>query len=541
MNKPIDIRPDHAAIVQDILTAHLPETTSVRVFGSRAKWSAKTYSDLDLAIKAKQRLPSSLLSELSEAFSESELPFKVDVVDWQTASQEFRDIIDRDGLPLPWPSLPLSHFIDPNRSICYGIVQPGEVVKDGVPIVRVNNFGPSGLDVSSALRVDQSIEAQYARSRLQGDELLVTLVGSVGQSAIAPPELKGWNVARAIGVVPLKDSLNTHWVKFVLAGPQAQDFLLQRANTTVQTTINLRDLSELPIPTPPRPVMERIIAALGALDDKIELNRRMNETLEAMARAIFKDWFGDFGPTRAKMAMRGEDPQKENVARAPYLAPDIWSLFPDRLDDDGKPEGWETFQLQQLANHHTRGVNPLSTPDALFEHFSLPAYDAGRSPARDVGSQIKSNKTTVPTDAILLSKLNPEIERVWLVEAASDRQQICSTEFLAFNPTLRANRSTLFGVFTSLKFREMLRSMVTGTSNSHQRISPPNLLQKNVLTASPPAICLYDKIVAPLLNRVLANRAESRTLAATRDLLLPKLMSGEIRVRDAETLVEAVA
>ncbi|MFN7305340.1 MAG: restriction endonuclease subunit S, partial [Acetobacteraceae bacterium] len=74
---------------------------------------------------------------------------------------------------------------------------------------------------------------------------------------------------------------------------------------------------------------EAIASVLGALDDKIELNRRMNETLEATARAIFKDWFVDFGPTRAKME-----------GRAPYLAPDIWSLFPDRLDEKGKPEGW---------------------------------------------------------------------------------------------------------------------------------------------------------------------------------------------------------
>ena len=78
----------------------------------------------------------------------------------------------------------------------------------------------------------------------------------------------------------------------------------------------------------------RIISILGALDDKIDLNRRMNETLEAMARAIFKDWFVDFGPTRAKME-----------GRAPYLAPEIWSLFPDRLDNEGKPEGWEVGRL----------------------------------------------------------------------------------------------------------------------------------------------------------------------------------------------------
>ncbi len=91
------------------------------------------------------------------------------------------------------------------------------------------------------------------------------------------------------------------------------------------------DLSQLRIPAPPVSEQKAIASVLGALDDKIELNRRMNETLEAMARAIFKDWFVDFGPTRAKLE-----------GRLPYLAPDIWSLFPDRLDEEGKPDGWTT-------------------------------------------------------------------------------------------------------------------------------------------------------------------------------------------------------
>jgi len=292
--------------------------------------------------------------------------------------------------------------------------------------------------------------------------------------------------------------------------------------STTRAAVYVRELS---VPEPPE--QRAIASVLGALDDKIELNTQTNNTLEATARAIFKDWFVDFGPTRAKMEHR-----------APYLAADIWSLFPDRLDEDGKPEGWETFRLGQLASHHTGGLTPLSTPEVEFEHFSLPAYDARRTPAIDLGSQIKSNKTIIPADAILLSKLNPEIERVWLVESASNRQQICSTEFLVFTAAGVASRSLLFGLFTDPVFRAMLLSMVTGTSNSHQRISPSNLLQKDVLTASRATISQYELIVAPLLNRVLANRAEARTLATTRDFLLPKLMSGEVQIKDAEKLAE---
>ena len=124
------------------------------------------------------------------------------------------------------------------------------------------------------------------------------------------------------------------------------------------------DVRNLTFSLPPITEQRALGELLQSLDDKIELNRRMNETLEAMARAIFKDWFVDFGPTRAKIAMRGEDPQNEGVARAPYLAPDIWSLFPDHLDDIGKPEGWTTSTIGQEVE--VLGGSTPSTKEPTF-------------------------------------------------------------------------------------------------------------------------------------------------------------------------------
>jgi type I restriction enzyme S subunit len=254
----------------------------------------------------------------------------------------------------------------------------------------------------------------------------------------------------------------------------------------------------------------------------------MNATLEAMARALFRDWFVDFGPTCAK-----------TEGRPPYLSLNLWSLFPDRLDDEGKPEGWEVLRLEQIAEHHKRTISPSDHPERMFEHFSLPAFDKGQSPALDLGETIKSNKTLVPKDAVLLSKLNPEILRVWLPEASSGNQQIASTEFLAFTGKHGVGRNLLFCLFSDHQFREMLQSLVTGTSKSHQRISPPDLMRREVLTGQGDTVRAFEITVSPILDRVLANRAESRTLAQTRDLLLPRLMSGELRVVEAERAVEA--
>ena len=225
---------------------------------------------------------------------------------------------------------------------------------------------------------------------------------------------------------------------------------------------------------------------------------------------------------------------------APYLSPDLWSLFPDSLDDQGKPEGWETFSLGQIAEHHTKTLTPAKMAESEVEHFSLPAYDKGQIPAIDHGASIKSNKTLVPAEAVLLSKLNPEIPRVWMPETHSRLQQVSSTEFLAYTAKVGAGRSLLFCLFSDQGFREMLHGMVTGTSKSHQRISPPSLLAREVIIGAQEMFGVFEQLVAPFLNRVRENRAESRTLAQTRDLLLPRLMSGELRVAEAERAAEAV-
>lgn len=147
---------------------------------------------------------------------------------------------------------------------------------------------------------------------------------------------------------------------------------------------------------------------LRSLDDKIELNRRMNETLEAMARALFKDWFIDFGPVRAKM--EGRQP--------PGLSPEIAALFPDKLDEEGKPEGWAEATLDDVAALATQSTSPSRSPEALYEHYSIPAFDAGRTAVFELGRAIKSNKYLVHSDAVLVSKLNPETARVLVADCS---------------------------------------------------------------------------------------------------------------------------
>ncbi len=180
-------------------------------------------------------------------------------------------------------------------------------------------------------------------------------------------------------------------------------------------------------------------------------------------------------------------------------------------------------------------LSPSAEPVRVFEHYSIPAHDTGQEPVLERGETIKSNKIIVPEGAVLLSKLNPEINRVWLPNPRGDAPQIASTEFLCSTPAGATGRALLYSLLRSEGFRQKLQAMVTGTSKSHQRVSPSALIQTEVLTGAERIFEEFETVASPFLVQTITNRAEISTLAAIRDALLPKLISGELRVRHAET------
>ena len=293
---------------------------------------------------------------------------------------------------------------------------------------------------------------------------------------------------------------------------------------------------------PPKDEQRAIAHILGTLDDKIELNRQMNETLEAMVRALFKSWFVDFLPVRANMEARnrkartqtGDPVRTKAERRSPGLPRHIADRFPDSFEDSelGEiPKGWRAAPFREAAVLYRDTVNPLDMPDAEFVHFSIPAYDEGGTPKCELGATIKSLKFRVPDDGILFSKLNPAIERVWLVDFPLKATAVCSTEFLVFRARSPFTRAFVYSLSRSSNFRCAIQSSVTGTSNSHQRTQPDSVLSILSPLPSHHIIDAFEKIVAPLLLDIQIKNRESRTLAALRDTLLPKLISGELRLK----------
>ncbi len=284
---------------------------------------------------------------------------------------------------------------------------------------------------------------------------------------------------------------------------------------------------------------QRAIAhILGTLDDKIELNRRMSETLEAMARALFKSWFVDFDPVRAKMEGRWQRGQS-----LPGLPAHLYDLFPDRLVDSelGEiPEGWGVKSIGDLAEvvggstpktecaeFWDGGTHHWVTPKDL-SGLSMPVLLDTERKITDAGlAQISSG--LLPRGTVLLSSRAP-IGYLAIAEVPVAVNQ----GFIAMKP--RQGVSNLFLLRWARAAHDEILSHANGST--FLEISKASFRPIRVVTPPTPIMDAFDQFSRPMYGKVVENALESRTLAALRDALLPKLISGEIRVKDAERFLQ---
>lgn len=295
-----------------------------------------------------------------------------------------------------------------------------------------------------------------------------------------------------------------------------------------QPLLNQRTLNSIPAVIPSPQEQRPIAALLASLDDKIEQNRRTSHALEKLARATFKAWFVDFEPVKAKAA---------GATSFPGMPPKGFAALPTRLVDSPTgpiPEGWETGTVGDIATLSKLQVNPQVCEDELFEHFSIPAYDSGLYPVVEHGGGIKSQKFLVTAGCVLLSKLNPRIPRVWLPSPPGGRRQIASTEFLVIVPNPGWSREALYCLFQQEAFRDSLAQSASGTSNSHQRIRPGDLLARQLVIPPSPIMQTFAGQAGALMTLRESLQFESSKLAGMRDYLLPRLLSGQVKINLAE-------
>jgi type I restriction enzyme, S subunit len=298
----------------------------------------------------------------------------------------------------------------------------------------------------------------------------------------------------------------------------------RKGETDMADYVSLTAQRELKVPVPPITLQRAIAATLGVLRDKIEVNRRMNETLEQIARAIFKSWFIDFDPIRAKI--EGRDTR---------LTPDIAALFPDRFietENGEMPEGWRQANFASL-------VEPISDV-VKAEEFSPeePYIGLEHMPRRSITlgywgatEELASHKARFRQGDILFGKLRPYFHKVGRALVNG----ICSTDIVVLRPT--ATHCGALALFVASSDAFVAFNDVASTGTKMPRTSWGRMREYPIALPTAEAASAFQHLAAPMLDRIHLNVFESRSLAALRDLLLPKLMSGKIRVRDAERLV----
>ncbi len=291
-------------------------------------------------------------------------------------------------------------------------------------------------------------------------------------------------------------------------------------------TLNRNHVHPIRVSWPPLHEQRAIAHILGTLDDKIELNRRMNETLEAMARALFQSWFVDFDPVRAKAEGR-------DTGLPPHLA----DLFPDRFEDSALgeiPAGWSVGTLGNVAEHPRRSIQPddidPETPYIALEHMPkrcIALFDWG------VADGLESNKFQFKRGEILFGKLRPYFHKVGVAPVDG----VCSTDIVVIAPKKTVWFGYVLGHTSSAAFVEFTNASSTGTKMP--RTSWADMARYEIVLPPEYLAEVFSTNLQASVYRIIAGIHESRTLAALRDTLLPKLISGELRVKAAERLLEA--
>jgi type I restriction enzyme S subunit len=409
-----------------------------------------------------------------------------------------------------------------------------DYVPVGIPSVMPVNIGDNRIVEDGIMRITEADATRLSRHRLQVGDIVYSRRGDVERRALVREPQAGWLCGTGCLKVRLgKGIADPLFASLYLGHPAVRQWIVQHAVGATMPNLNTEIMSAIPFALPPLAEQKRLAHILGTLDDKIELNRRMNATLEAMSRVIFKSWFVDFDPVRQKTA--GQQPVGMDAQTA--------ALFPDSFDDSeiGEvPKGWTVQPISELAEiaggstPSTRepqfwdgGVHRWATPKDL-SNLQVPVLlETERRLTVSGVAQITSG--LLPIGTVLLSSRAP-IGYLAIAEAPVAINQ----GFIAMKPA--DGVSHLFLLRWTAASHDEIVSRANGST--FLEISKSNFRPIPVVRPTQAVMDAFHERAFPLFRRVVACERESRSLAALRDTLLPKLLSGEIRVPQAEEAIE---
>ena len=530
LDRPIDITAEQRKIVTDLLERHLPDTAAW-IYGSRVKWTARPQSDLDMVVFATPE-QNGRVSDLRETFEESNLPFRVDLFVWDAVPEQFRKQIKSEHVVLvesgardlvgEWPTDRFGRLLtEPVRN---GIYKRKEFHGRGAKIVNMGElFAHPRLRAVPMKRLELS-ESENDRFLITAGDLLFARRSLVAEGAgkccavlnVDEPTTFESSIIRARPDPTRADYLYLYYFFNSALGLYHLDTIRRQVAVA---GITGSDLTNLDIPVPPLPEQRAIAHILGTLDDKIELNRRMNATLEAMARALFKSWFVDFDPVRAKMAGRDTGLPK-------HLA----NLFPDRLVDSelGEiPEGWEVKSLDEIAVFQNGLALQKHRPQQNEERLpvvKIAQLRSGQADSREWAFANIKPECIINDGDIVFSWSGSLMVTIWCGGQAALNQhlfKVTSTQFPKW-----------FCLYCTESHLPDFRRIASGKATTMGHIKRHHLTDAKCVVPTWQIFSSVDNTFSSLLSKTISLSLEPLTLAALRDTLLHKLVSGELRVVD---------
>ena len=415
-----------------------------------------------------------------------------------------------------WPVLTLQ---DVCQKITDGAHSSPSDCAGGYPMASVKDLHSWGLDLATARTIaksDYDLLVANGCKPIKGDVLIAKDGATCLDTVCVHKHDQDVVLLSSVAILRPSSKLDAGFLRYYLDAPSTRAMLKSGyVSGSAIPRVVLKDFRRAPIPLPPLPEQRRIAKILGDLDDKIELNRKMNETLEQMARALFKSWFVDFDPVRAKM--EGRTPTGMDAATA--------ALFPDRLVDSELgpvPEGWEVKALDSIAtflNGLALQKFPASGGQTL-KVIKIAQLRAGNTVGADeCSSKIPGDYIIEDGDVLFSWSGSLEVE-LWCGGSGALNQHL-------FKVT--SSETPKWFYYQWLRhhlpeFREIAADKATTMGHIQRR----HLTEALVLVPGAELITAMTNAMQPIHNQLINNNIQSRTLSTLRDTLLPKLVSGEV-------------
>ena len=531
MSDLVDLSPAHFAIVESLLEDHVPDC-EVRAFGSRATWTAKDYSDLDLAVVGDGSLDRHTLSRLKEAFEESILPMRVDVIDWHAIADSFRQTIEPDCVVI--------HEF-PRRAATSARAESSEPAIPDVPgrYSTIGEFAPFlyGKSLPKRQRNTQGHTRVYGSNGIlghhdtaltSGPTIIIGRKGTVGAVHYSPDPC--WPIDTTFFVEGDDDPLLHRFKYYAL---QAADLLNMNADSAVPG-LNRNEAHAKSIYVPPVAEQHSIARVLGSLDDKIELNRRMSETLDAIARALFRSWFVNFDPVHAKAE-----------GQPSGLPPDLDALFPhffEPSDWGDIPAGWQVVPLSDCISIE-KGLSykgsGLSDDGIPLHNLNSIHRGGGYKPngIKFYAGDYRDRHNVEPGD-VIVANTDLGHDRL-LIGSAAIVPSYFGSKGLFSHHLYRARPRDGAGLCSDYVLHLLNSAPIRAITSAYAIGTTVDMLPLDALKI-PTVIIPTKNLVEPFSNfaRALRTRQDellnqSRTLETVRDTLLPELLSGKTQVEGA--------